>query len=118
MGRSSRDFEYEEEDGFEIERDGHTFVVFGYASATYTSYYEPATYWQPEENDMEQDDFYCEIFRIEDENGEVVQMELTPEENAAWEQHMSKALDEIAEDGDNWEGYDDYDEPDYEPDYD
>ena len=85
MGRSSRDFEYEEEDGFEIERDDHTFVVFGYASATYTSYYEPATYWQPEESDLEQDDFHCEISRIEDENGKVVQMELTPEENALWE---------------------------------
>ena len=117
MGRSSRDFEYEEEEGFEIERDGHTFVVFGYALATYISYYEPATYWQPEESDLEQDDFHCEISRIEDENGEVVQMELTPEENAAWEQHMSKALDEKAEDGDNWDEPD-YDEPDYEPDYD
>lgn len=102
MSSRTLSFEYEEEDGFEIFRDGKMFLVTGTCEGKYTASYYPATRWEPEEESFEQDSFDCEVGVILDDEGNVVELELTDDENRSFEEHMSNKLEEVARESDAW----------------
>lgn len=103
MKQKTRSFEYEEEDGFEIQRGDKIYLLFGIATADYIAYYEPATRDDPGCDECEQDNLEVEVTGITDEDGNDVELELTADELASFESHMSSWLDDKASDNDAWE---------------
>lgn len=115
MGSKTLTFEYEEEDGYLIQReDEKPFSVFGKCSGSYTAYYYPGDRETPSEEGCDRDDFECEITAFRDEEGEDIKgIKLTKSEREEFEEYMAGRLDEMSEDSDRWCDCDENDYSDY-----
>lgn len=115
MASRTLSFEYEEEDGYEIERDGVKYLVLGGCEADYTYTFDPGDRWTPPDESFERDDFEYEVGVILDEDGNTVDIQLTKDEKELFAEYLGERLEDVARDSDRWEEDDD-DDYDYERD--
>lgn len=110
MASKTLSFDYAEEDGFEIERDGITYFVTGTCKAEYTWSYLPATREEPEEDSFEQESFECEIGNIFNEDNKIItDIVLTEEEKESFRNYMEGRVEDVARESDKWSDSDYYD---------
>lgn len=119
MASRTLSFEYEEEDGYEIERDGVKYLVLGECEADYTWTSDPGDEWTPPDESFECDGFEYKVGVILDEGGNTVDIQLTEDEKELFAEYLGERLKDVARGSDRWEedDCDDYDyDDDYEPD--
>lgn len=79
--------EYNEDDGFRITREeGTDYYIIGSAVGHYSTYGQGC-------EELNASGLSFEIQEIRDEDGEVVQIELTADEQELWEHYMTERLD-------------------------
>ena len=101
---STAELSYVEEDGWDINRDGIVYKVFGTCEGTYEYSYTPGCLYMPngdpgcpEEESTECLDFNVWVDTLEDEDGNAVDITLTDQEMNDFESYMRAQLDNIAD---------------------
>lgn len=101
MTTKPRTFEYTEEDGWPLTRGYQTFYVYGTCEGRYSYHYLPVHKYEangdpgrPEESELIQYSFDCSVDRVEDEDGNVVDITLARPEENDFEAYMEEQLEE------------------------